>query len=237
MREPAKPLAARRDETDPREIDLRKAPTSASELDRTYRRNESPEGRPAQRPQAGVTHEALKSDGAGSAEAPSVVKPVDKPDFGLSGALAQDAATGNTLNGVLLKFSEPAEARNPTTKWRLHVFKGDTQLEKPLHVHRQSAYLIGRDRRIADIPADHPSCSSQHAVLQYRLVALPVDPGDMAPPVRVVKPYVMDLESTNGTFVNGSRIPTSRYYELKPADVLKFGLSSREYVLMHDDMA
>ena len=32
----------------------------------------------------------------------------------------------------------------------------------------------------------------------FTQVALPVDPGDMAPPVRVVKPYVMDLESTNG---------------------------------------
>jgi len=41
-----------------------------------------------------------------------------------------------------------------------------------MHLHRQSAYLIGRLRRIADIPVDHPSCSKQHAVFQFRLAAI-----------------------------------------------------------------
>ena len=39
-----------------------------------------------------------------------------------------------------------------------------------LHIYRQSAYLFGRERLVADIPIDHPSCSKQHAVLQYRQV-------------------------------------------------------------------
>lgn len=110
-------------------------------------------------------------------------------------------------------------------------------IEKPLYVHRQSAYLFGRERKVADIPTDHPSCSSQHAVLQYRLVALPGEPGSMGPPQRTVKPYIMDLESTNGTFLNGARLEGARYVELRPGDVLRFGLSSRDYVLMHDEMA
>lgn len=41
-----------------------------------------------------------------------------------------------------------------------------------MYIHRQSAYLLGRHRRIADIPIDHPSCSKQHAVFQYRSVLL-----------------------------------------------------------------
>ena len=32
------------------------------------------------------------------------------------------------------------------------------------------------------------------------------------------RPFVIDLESTNGTHVNGEAIPTSRYYELKASD-------------------
>ena len=32
------------------------------------------------------------------------------------------------------------------------------------------------------------------------------------------RPFVIDLESTNGTLVNDETIPTSRYYELKPSD-------------------
>ena len=39
---------------------------------------------------------------------------------------------------------------------------------EPLYIHRQSCYLFGRERRVADVPTDHPSCSKQHAVLQYR---------------------------------------------------------------------
>ena len=35
-----------------------------------------------------------------------------------------------------------------------------------LHIHRQSAYLIGRDRAVADILVEHPSCSKQHAAIQ-----------------------------------------------------------------------
>lgn len=83
-----------------------------------------------------------------------------------SGKLLEDT---NVCNGVVVKYSEPAEARKPRTKWRLYVFKGDEELPI-LYIHRQSAYLMGRDRKVADIPLDHPSCSKQHAVLQYRMV-------------------------------------------------------------------
>jgi len=134
---------------------------------------------------------------------------------------------------TLLKYNEPPEARKPLVGWRLYVFKGEEQLEL-LHIHRQSAYLIGRDRTVADIPLEHPSCSKQHSVIQYRLVQ---QKDELGVSKAVIKPFVIDLESTNGTHVNGEAIPTSRYYELKAGDVLKFGTSNREYVLLHDGVA
>ena len=91
----------------------------------------------------------------------------------LSGALAADT---NTVNGTVVKYSEPTEARKPKKKWRLYVFKvsdccfmcihffpdltltnvqGSEELPI-LYIHRQSAYLLGRDRKVADIPLDHP---------------------------------------------------------------------------------
>ncbi|OMJ18896.1 Smad nuclear-interacting protein 1 [Smittium culicis] len=70
-----------------------------------------------------------------------------KPNFKVSGKLAQDT---NKINGSLLKYNEPPEARMTDDKWRIYVFKGEDE--------------------IADIPIDHPSCSSQHAVLQYRQI-------------------------------------------------------------------
>ncbi|XP_033013391.1 smad nuclear-interacting protein 1 [Lacerta agilis] len=151
----------------------------------------------------------------------------EKPSFELSGALLEDS---NTFRGVVIKYSEPPEARIPKKRWRLYPFKNDEVLPV-MYIHRQSAYLLGRHRRIADIPIDHPSCSKQHAVFQYRLVEYTRPDGTVG---RKVKPYIIDLGSGNGTFLNNQRIEPQRYYELKEKDVLKFGFSSREYVLLHE---
>lgn len=88
----------------------------------------------------------------------------EKPNFELSGALVEDT---NTFRGVVIKYNEPPEARIPKRRWRLYPFKNDEPLPV-MYIHRQSAYLMGRQRKIADIPIDHPSCSKQHAVFQYR---------------------------------------------------------------------
>ncbi|CAL8249066.1 unnamed protein product [Lota lota] len=151
----------------------------------------------------------------------------EKPNFALSGALTEDT---NTFRGVVIKYNEPPEARIPKRRWRLYPFKNDEPLPV-MYIHRQSAYLLGRQRKIADIPIDHPSCSKQHAVFQYRLVEYTRADGT---PGRRVKPYLLDLGSGNGTYLNNQRIECQRYYELKEKDVLKFGFSSREYVLLHE---
>ncbi|KAJ3037977.1 Smad nuclear-interacting protein 1 [Rhizophlyctis rosea] len=156
-------------------------------------------------------------------------QPKEMPNYQQSGALA---AEQNTYNGVVLKYSEPPEARKPTKKYRLYVYKGKDEIDL-LYIHRQSAFLIGRERLVADLPIDHPSCSKQHAVLQFRQVVEQTPTGETT---KTTKPYIIDLESTNGTYVNGERIPPSRYYELKLTDAIKFGFSSREYVLMSEDM-
>lgn len=169
--------------------------------------------------------------------APEYTGPKEKADFGLSGALAKDAVTGAARNGVTLKYTEPHEAAVPEKRWRLFVFKDGAALageEGELRVHRQSAFLFGRDGAVADVPLAHPSVSGQHAVLQFRRVPLKQEAGDMGPPRMAVKPYVLDLESSNGTFLNGAKVPPARYVELRPQDVLKFGASTREYVLLHE---
>lgn len=165
-----------------------------------------------------------------------------KPNFGLSGALLSNqtsiigrdggmnsnggsATTAPLYKGVVLKFQEPSDARTPNTQWRLYVFKGEEQIDT-LHISRQSAYLFGRNSDIADIHIAHLSSSTQHAVLQYRAVPHK-ETGKVT-----VQPYLLDLESTNGSFINGIRIDPARYYQLKKGDVIKFGSSTREYVLI-----
>ena len=167
----------------------------------------------------------LKENDEGKEEAPKF-----KADFGLSGALAKDEKTGNIVNGVVLKFTEPTDAAKPSQLWRFYVFKGDEIIET-LHLHRQSAYLLGRDDRVADLLITHPSCSKQHAVVQFRAQEIRTPTGS----IREIKPYIMDLGSVHKTYLNNKVIDDARYYELRNKDMLKFGSSTREYVLLLAD--
>ena len=74
-------------------------------------------------------------------------------------------------------------------------------------------------------------------MIQFREKALPL-PEDAAPGTLadvVIKPYLMDLESTNKTWLNGKAIEPSRYIEMLEKDVLRFGESTREYVLLSEE--
>ncbi|ORM41597.1 Smad nuclear-interacting protein 1 [Babesia sp. Xinjiang] len=156
----------------------------------------------------------------------STVLEPEKPNFEPSGLLAAET---NKRNGVALKYTPPPESRMPRISWRLYVFKPDEaegskmKVIKTIHLDANEYYLIGCDRRVADVELFHPTISKQHAVIQHRLVD-----------GKRIVPYIIDLESTNGTFLNGERIMPSRYYEIRENDVLKFGLSSREYVVLND---
>ncbi|XP_011267520.1 smad nuclear interacting protein 1 [Camponotus floridanus] len=151
----------------------------------------------------------------------------EKPNFEVSGKLTEDT---NTVNGVVIKYSEPQDAKKPKRRWRLYPFKGEKALPT-LYIHRQSAYLMGRDRKVADIPLDHPSCSKQHAALQYRLVSYQKEGGIEG---RRIRPYIIDLESANGTFINNVKLEPRKYHELLEKDVIRFGFSTRDYVLLHE---
>ncbi|CAA7032398.1 unnamed protein product [Microthlaspi erraticum] len=166
-----------------------------------------------------------------AAEEALAAKKKVEPSFELSGKLAEET---NRYRGITLLFNEPPEARKPNQRWRLYVFKDGEPLNEPLPIHRQSCYVFGRERRIADIPTDHPSCSKQHAVLQYREMEIEKPDGMMG---KQVRPYLMDLGSTNKTYINEKPIEPQRYYELLEKDTIKFGNSSREYVLLHENSA
>ena len=164
-----------------------------------------------------------KGKGKGKGKEDGNEQPKEQPNFEPSGLLALE---DNAKNGIPLKFTVPAEVRLPRTKWRLYIFTKANEAPKIIPIHKEVGYLFGKDRRVAEVPTDHPTCSKQHAVLHYRQTKS-----------GLVKPYIMDLESVNGTFVNGDRIEASRYYELKEKDVLKFGMSTREFVLLHGGSA
>ncbi|KAL2176719.1 SMAD/FHA domain-containing protein [Thermothelomyces heterothallicus CBS 202.75] len=159
-------------------------------------------------------------------------KPKEKPNFANSGLLAAASNTITQADGtaVILKYHEPPEARKPPPRdlWKLFIFKGQDIIDT-IELSTRSCWLIGRDLAVVDLPAEHPSISKQHAVIQFRYTEKRNEYGDK---IGRVKPYLIDLESANGTMLNGEKVPESRYLELRNKDMLQFGSSTREYVLM-----
>ena len=155
-----------------------------------------------------------------------------KPNFSNTGRLAAESNTVQSADGqaIVLKYHEPPEARKPAPKdaWRMYVFKGSDVVDT-IELGQRSCWLFGREVVVADFATEHPSCSKQHAVIQFRYVEKKNEYGDRSGRVR---PYIIDLESANGTEVNGERMLGGRYFELRDKDVIKFGQSSREYVIM-----
>jgi smad nuclear-interacting protein 1 len=161
-------------------------------------------------------------------------KPKEKPNYGITGALA---AASNSIaqadgSAIVLKYHEPPEARKPAPKdqWKLFVFKGKDIIDTVELSHR-SCWLVGRETSVVDLLAEHPSISKQHAVIQFRYTEKRNEYGDK---IGKVKPYLIDLDSANGTILNGDKAPESRYLELRDKDLVQFGQSTREYVIMLD---
>lgn len=69
-----------------------------------------------------------------------------------------------------------------------------------------SKIKIGRDKS-NDIVLNNPMISRFHGVIQK------------------IKDdyYIHDLESSNGTFVNGKRVPKGKYVKIKASDVIEIG--------------
>lgn len=69
-----------------------------------------------------------------------------------------------------------------------------------------------------DIELVHPSASRYHAVVQFK--------GDIC--------FIYDLASSHHTFLNKSQIETRKYVRVRVGDMIRFGASSRIYVLAGD---
>lgn len=161
----------------------------------------------------------------------------EKPNFKPTGLLAAETnkvtiGSGANAQNIVLKYHEPSEARKPPSSdhWMLYIFKGkDQDPVSTIELFTRSCWLLGREMAVADIPIEHPSCSKQHAVFQFRYTVKKNEWGESKGKVGL---YLLDLESSNGTMLNGKKIDAARYVQCLDGDVVKFGDSEREYVLV-----
>ena len=149
-----------------------------------------------------------------------------------------------------LPYNEPRWSSKPLASYFLTVIKNGTVVcEVP--ISRKPYHVFGR-LPSCDVQLEHPSISRHHAVLQYRpqdktRANKGSDQGEdqdenssLTSHVTIssvsVNPteegfYVYDLGSTHGTFINKIKIQTRCYYRLRLGQMVKFGGSSRLFLL------
>lgn len=147
--------------------------------------------------------------------------------------------TSNTTTDTVNEYSPPDDAIIPTSSnCSFHLFKynrdTDTQVEIPLYDFK-SYFILGRDEEQCDITIlketeDGDLVSKQHAVLQFRK-----GNNDASS----VKCFLLDLGSTNGTFLNESmdELPKKRFIQLKDKDYFCLGdpESVLEFMVIEDN--
>ena len=142
-----------------------------------------------------------------------------------------------------LPYNEPTWSSTPQSPFILTVIKNGTILEtiqlslKPFHV-------FGR-LPSCDVQLEHPSISRYHAILQYRplnkqgsddessndALSVPVVSSSVSTNPTEEGFYVYDLGSTHGTFINKTKIQMRCFYRLRVGQMVKFGGSSRLFLL------
>jgi pSer/pThr/pTyr-binding forkhead associated (FHA) protein len=111
-------------------------------------------------------------------------------------------------------YKLPPWSSKPAIPFVLEVLKNGVSVEK-VDIGIKEFYSFGRQEGTVDVVLAHPSVSRQHAVVQHADNGL----------------FVYDLGSANGTFVNKQRIPKEAFQKLMVGHVIKFGESSRLYVV------
>ncbi|MGK7916566.1 MAG: FHA domain-containing protein [Prochloraceae cyanobacterium] len=103
-------------------------------------------------------------------------------------------------------YSSPASANNPATVLALDTIVTDTDSPalQPLDLRDRNSFSIGRDAS-NDMSVDHPVVSRFHAKIIRQDGSF----------------YIIDLNSTNGTFVNGKKVKGKRVLMVR--DTIRIG--------------
>ncbi|XP_018411105.1 PREDICTED: kanadaptin, partial [Nanorana parkeri] len=158
----------------------------------------------------------------GNQPAPPARPPVPAPDW----EAAPDGAPGLPSDAYraapAIPYEEPPWSGRPQALYSLEVLKGGAILSTK-NLSRASWTIFGR-LPACHVSLEHPSVSRFHAVLQYRSAT-------GSEPNQERGFYVYDLGSTHGTFVNKQRIPPKTYSRIRVGHVMKFGGSTRLFIL------
>ncbi|KAJ3101300.1 hypothetical protein HDU96_010064, partial [Phlyctochytrium bullatum] len=115
-----------------------------------------------------------------------------------------------------IPYSAPPWSGVCPSRFWFEVLKGGVILEEyPI----SKAFLVAGRLPVCDLVLIHGSISRYHCVIQGR---------------EDDRMFAYDLGSTHQTFLNKKPLPPRKYVEIKPGDILRFGCSSRLFVLNSD---
>eukprot|EP01083_Nonionella_stella_P029948 82262_1 len=118
------------------------------------------------------------------------------------------------------KFNPPPWVVKPKLEnCGLKVMKEGKVISTITQIAQKSYVLFGRNASMSDIKLEHPSISRRHALIGHG------SSGNI---------YVMDLDSSHGTFVNSTRLKKRKREPLRDGCKVKFGASTREYIVKLD---
>ena len=123
-----------------------------------------------------------------------------------------------------IPYKEPPWSGLSEEDFSFEVIKNGAVIDK-VDLKSKAYHVIGR-LPSCDIPMEHPSLSRYHAVVQYSCGSSETFPKGW---------YLYDLDSTHGTWINKNRVPPKKYHRLHVDYVVKYGGSTRLFILHGPD--
>lgn len=125
-----------------------------------------------------------------------------------------------------LHYTLPESSALPPIEYTLEVLRNGSIID---HIAlSQRAYTVFGRSPDSDIVLEHPTISRYHAIIQYKSE---FEHGQ-SPGL-----FLYDCGSTHGTFVNKKRVEPKVYIRIKIDYIIKFGQSTRLYILQGDASA
>jgi len=148
-------------------------------------------------------------------------------DLGTSKAKIKENKLKTKQKNVEFPHQEPPWGGVPSEhfKYSLTVLK-EGIVKGTVDLAGKSRVTFGRLPEACDVVMEHPSCSRFHALIQYCIEEKEI---------RKVGYYVYDLGSTHGTYVNKERVKPKVYVRVRVGYQIKFGGSSRLYIIEGPD--
>jgi pSer/pThr/pTyr-binding forkhead associated (FHA) protein len=125
-----------------------------------------------------------------------------------------------------LQYNVPESSAIPSVEYTLEVLRDGSIIDYISLSHRP--YTVFGRSPDSDVVLDNPTISRYHAIVQYKSE---FEHGQ-SPGL-----YLYDCDSTHGTFINKKRLEPKVYVRIKIGYIIKFGQSTRLYLVQGDSSA